>query len=214
LFIDWLLYHNESQADAYIQLIGEFTVQSNGTSQVPEFGLFSVNWGGALLPNTLFEAAYQAAFGQPTVTARAAANLAFGTPGNLNQTSTQNVVGNQDTSDENPKFGRKFEELMELDGPQKTFAFSLTIGGVGSRGGGFHLSGSVPSASSATQSAVTLGESFLDTSFFEIVLRLPPGATVSSDVPYLRAVPIPEPGALELLAFGLMLCAARCRQRL
>jgi len=206
-FDEFRFYGHESDAQAFFKITGEFTVQ--GDFDVPVGGLMSVDWGGTLYPNDDFEARHAAAFG-PTITARASANLAFGTPGNLNQSYTQNVVANQDVLG-GDQFGRLIDSLFMMDDTHRTFAFDLTVGGFGSRGGGFDFGARarvVPGLAPASAD-----EGFLDTSFFEIVLKLPPGVSVTSDVPYLRAVTVPEPPVFALLGAALVFVVWRSARR-
>jgi len=204
-FSAWSAFGYESSAQAYVQITGSVQITSP-LDILTEMG-FEVNWGGTLLPNADFEQQYQAALGQPTSTARASHTLYFGTPGNLQLVGSREV-GSQGVD---KRINLTDGTLFFADDDHRRFAFSLTLGGYGSRGGGFALAGSAGAAAALALEAEQAA-GIRDKSFFEIVLTVPPGTTLASDAPYLRVVKVPEPGTGLVVAAGALVMARR-RQR-
>jgi hypothetical protein len=185
----------------------------------------SVVWQGALSPNNDFESAHFAAFGQPTVTARANLHLSYfavtssgatvdiatrdfgqvgGQVGNTNPCSPKPCIVGEDV-------------LLEAEVPftvrddRRDFGLILLMGAVGTRGGSFNFGGGIGGGSLAAQDA---GDSLLDQSFFEIVVKLPPGLSLVPEGGYfMRQALIPEPTTSVLLAAGLGLLALLYKRR-
>jgi hypothetical protein len=88
---------------------------------------------------------------------------------------------------------------------RRDFGLILLIGAVGSRGGSFNFGGGITSGGLAPQAT---SDSLLDQSFFEIVVKLPPGLSLVPEGGYfMRQALIPEPTTSVLLAAGLGLLA-------
>jgi hypothetical protein len=210
---DWLIRHRESQADAYMQLSDRFTL--NGVPSGSGF-IFRVNWTGELLPNTDFETQYAQVFGTTTVTARATLDLVvdFIDP---NTGTFEGIPQHQQVSHASNQGVGEFESSLEHNffvGARHDIGFILTIGGVGSRGGGFSFLGTAgvgsnsangilaafPDAADQPDPSVFDINDLLDHSFFEIVVELPPGASISGGSGYIRQVTapqqVPEPASL------------------
>jgi len=211
-FNDWLLYHRESQADAYMQLRAEYTI--NGpiiTNAVA--GYLRVNWSGGLMPNADFESQYASLFGTPTVTAWATYDLVFGWPdGQGNLVAPQTTHYGINSTEGVTEFERSSAMPFSVSDDHRIFGFVLTIGGVGTRGGGFNFIGSgfgqKPPPSSTALLASTTSDSLLDTSFFEVVVELPPGLSITADQgSFIRQVTVvPEPAALPAFAAAVAGC--------
>jgi hypothetical protein len=216
-FRDFQLFGRESQADAFVLLSDRFTVSGDIDGEAP--AALSVIWQGTLSPNNDFEQAHFAAFGQPTVTARANLHLSYflvTSTGATVDIATRDFgqVGGQvgSTNPCSPKPCLVGEDVMlEAEVPftvtddRRKFGLILLIGAVGSRGGSFNFGGSIGNGGLAAQDE---GDSLLDQSFFEIVVKLPPGLSLVPEGGYfMRQALIPEPTTSVLLAAGLGLLA-------
>jgi len=216
-FRDFQLFGRESQADAFVLLSERFTVSGDIDGEAP--AALSVIWQGTLSPNNDFEQAHFAAFGQPTVTARANLHLSYfflPSSGGVVDIATRDFgqVGGQvgNTNPCSPKPCLVGEDVMlEAEVPftvrddRRDFGLILLIGAVGSRGGSFNFGGGITSGGLAPQAT---SDSLLDQSFFEIVVKLPPGLSLVPEGGYfMRQALIPEPTTSVLLAAGLGLLA-------
>ncbi len=116
---------------------------------------------------------------------------------------------------------RKVDEILTGKMPFPTqdrgrrIGLEVGISGVGYMGGGFSLlgiGGIGPRASTGDDSILAEAAS-LEESFFEIVVELPPGLSISGHSPYIRQVTLPEPTAAGLALLGWLGLAARRLQR-
>jgi len=222
-FRDFQLFGRESQADAFVLLADRFSVSGDIDGEAS--AALSVVWQGTLSPNNDFESAHFAAFGQPTVTARANLHLSYfavTSSGATVDIATRDFgrvggqVGNTNPCSPTPCVVGE-EALLETEVPftvrddRRDFGLILLIGAVGTRGGSFNFGGGIGSGGLA---ALDAGDSFLDESFFEVVVKLPPGLSLIPEGGYfMRQALIPEPTTSVLLAAGLGLLALLYRRR-
>ena len=126
-------------------------------------------------------------------------------------------VGNTNPCSPNPCVVGE-EALLETEVPfivrddRRDFGLILTMGAAGTRGGSFNFGGGISNAGLA---ALNAGDSLLDQSFFEIVVKLPPGLSLVPEGGYfMRQALIPEPTTSVLLAAGLGLLALLYKRRI
>jgi hypothetical protein len=219
-FRDFQLFGRESAASAFVVLSDQFNV--SGDIDGEETASLSVAWQGTLSPNNDFEQQHFAAFGRPTVTASANLHLSYffltsSGPADIATRDFRRVggqVGNTNPCSPNPCVVGE-EALLETEVPftvrddRRDFGLILVIGAASTRGGSFNFGGGIGSSSLA---ALAAGDSLLDDSFFEIVVRVPPGLSVNAEGGWfmrqaLISEPVPEPATSALLAVGLGLLA-------
>jgi hypothetical protein len=202
--LDWGFFHRETQADAYVQIHDEFTL--DGDIQGDEPLNLSVNYSGTMMPNTAFESEYLAAYGTPTITAQITADVLFGhfaDDGRFVETS--HTQQNTPASRAIDRINKSIERPFTVESGLNRFGITLTIGGVGLRGGAFNMSGGTAlHESGITGDGLLQAASFPD-SFFEIVIETPPGLTLTSDSggAYIRQVITPEPGCIAMLTLAI-----------
>jgi hypothetical protein len=202
-FTEWPRRSSKAEASMHINDRFTFVGPIGALDAVPI--TVHVNWSGVLMPNADFESQYAAVFGQNTDTARVTVDM---TTAWIN--SQGNPFGAQRFQHESAtRLGvTDFNETepieLGLNEESRTLTIDLTIGGVGFNGGGFALVGSGGIGLRASLADGAVAASSLADSFFEIVVDVPPGITISGHSAYVRQVTVPEPTAGALAPIGLL----------